>query len=250
MPSRRPVLSAAPTRRRERRLLLPLLVIIGAVLLIVLAIAAQGGSQSAEEGLGGDAGEIVEGETEGPDLTEFERRDPADPLAAGPVDAPVGLIVFSDYQCRFCAQWNLQTLPAMMELADAGELRIEWRDINVFGEASERAARASHAAAKQGQFWEYHELLFANGERRSDAGLTDQGLTELAASLGLDTAQFTTDMNSAETAAEVARNAELGINLGATSTPVFLLGGQPISGAQPTEVFLEAYETARAAAKS
>lgn len=231
-------------------MLLPLIIIVGAGLLIVLAIAAQGGAKSADEGLGGAAGEIVEGEAEGPDLTEFERRDPADPLAAGPVDAPVGLIVFSDYQCRFCAQWNLQTLPAMMELADAGDLRIEWRDINVFGEASERAARASHAAAKQGKFWEYHELLFANGEKRPDADLTDQGLTELAATLGLDLAQFATDLNSTETAAEVSRNAELGINLGATSTPVFLLGGQPISGAQPTEVFLQAYETARAAAKS
>lgn len=231
-------------------MLLPLIIIVGAGLLIVLAIAAQGGAKSADEGLGGAAGEIVEGEAEGPDLTEFERRDPADPLAAGPVDAPVGLIVFSDYQCRFCAQWNLQTLPAMMELADAGDLRIEWRDINVFGEASERAARASHAAAKQGKFWEYHELLFANGEKRPDADLTDQGLTELAATLGLDLAQFGTDLNSTETAAEVSRNAELGINLGATSTPVFLLGGQPISGAQPTEVFLQAYETARAAAKS
>lgn len=230
-------------------MLVPLMVIIGAALLLILVFAMQSGAGNAEDGpTEGAAGEILEDESQGPDLTEFERRDPADLLAAGPIDAPVGLIVFSDYQCGYCAKWNNDTLPVMMELAEKGELRIEWRDINVFGEASERAARASLAAAKQGKYWEYHAQLFANGEKRSDAGLTDAGLTELAISLGLDAGKFTSDLNSAETAAEVAGNAELGINLGATSTPVFLLGGQPISGAQPTEVFVQAYEAALAAA--
>lgn len=238
--------------RRQRRMWLPLLVVIGAALLVVMVFAMQGGSNGSDSSLDQmvDTGSSASGDPSAaaPDLTAHERRDKADLLAAGPVDAPVGMVVFSDYQCGFCARWNNDTLPTMMALADAGELRIEWRDLNVFGETSERASRASVAAAKQGKFWEYHNALFPNGEKLSEQGLSEQGLTELAASFGLDTDQFAIDMNSVATANEVVANAQLGLDLGAASTPVFLLGGQPISGAQPTEVFVQAFETARAAA--
>lgn len=43
------------------------------------------------------------------------------------------MIVFSDYQCPYCSSWNQDTLPAMMAYVDDDQLRIEWRDLNVFG---------------------------------------------------------------------------------------------------------------------
>lgn len=178
------------------------------------------------------------------DLTQFERRDAADLLSAGPVDAPVALVVFSDYQCGFCAKWSDETLPLMLERAEAGELRIEWRDVNIFGEDSERAALASYAAAQQGAFWEFHEALFPGGEKLSD--LSEAALISLADSLGLDTAQFSADMASDEAAAEIAQNAKLGLDLGAFSTPSFILGGTALVGAQPTEVFTSTLDAALA----
>ncbi|MGC0274795.1 DsbA family protein [Pseudactinotalea sp. Z1739] len=189
----------------------------------------------------------VEG-PEQPETEGVERRDADELLAAGPADAPVVLVVFSDYQCPFCAQWSAETLPVMMEYVDAGDLRIEWRDVNVFGEESERAARASYAAALQGGFWEYHEALFPDGQIRSHRELSEDGLTELAVEEGLDEEQFTADLNAPETAEEIDRNAQLGLDLGAYSTPTFILDGQPIIGAQPTEVFTDAVEAALAAA--
>lgn len=186
---------------------------------------------------------------EGPEQPEgetIERRDSEELLAAGPVDAPVVLVVFSDYQCPFCAQWSEETLPVMMDYAEAGDLRIEWRDVNVFGEDSERAARASYAAALQDNFWEYHEELFPEGQIRSHRELTDEGLTELAEDVGLDGEQFATDMNDPATVEEIDRNAQMGMDLGAYSTPSFVLGGEPIIGAQPTEVFTDAVEAALA----
>ena len=56
--------------------------------------------------------------------------------------------------------------------------------------------------------------------------------------------QFSTDMNSAEANSEIERNEDLGIEHGATSTPVFILGGTPMVGAQPSETFLQAYDDA------
>lgn len=157
--------------------------------------------------------------------------------------------MFSDYQCPFCARWSAQTLPAMMEHIDAGNLRIEWREINVFGPASERAARASYAAAVQGALWEYRDALFADGETRSEGELSEESLIALAGELGPDPEQFTADLAAEETAQVIATNQQFGFDLGATSTPVFILGGQPIVGAQPTEVFEDAFQTALDAAE-
>ena len=120
------------------------------------------------------------------DLTVVERRDPQDPLGIGPADAPVTLVVFSDYQCPYCAKWSTETLPELAPYIAAGDLRLEWRDVNIFGEASERGARATYAAALQGQFPAMHGALFADGLTRSEGELSDERLSALALELGLD----------------------------------------------------------------
>lgn len=182
-----------------------------------------------------------------PDLSQFELRSPDDLLAAGPVDAPVGVVVFSDYQCKFCAKWSSETLPLILDYAKEGKVRVEWRDVNIFGDDSERAALASYAAAKQGKFWEYHDELFADGKSRKGSGLSEKSLAKLAADLGLDTKQFTTDVKSEEAAKMIDSNAQLGLQLGVYSTPAFLVDGEPVMGAQPKSVFIDKIEAALAA---
>lgn len=232
-------------------------VIVGAITLLLLAAvtwwsttASDDQTPAAQTGVatGPDAPTEVEGPAE-IDPSGVERRDPEELLALGPVDAPVVLVVFSDYQCPFCAQWSKETLPEMIEHAEAGDLRIEHRDVNVYGEASERASRAAYAAAQQDEFLAYHDALYPDGEIRPKSELTEESLTEIAVGLGLDAEQFTADMNSSETAEQVAANQQLGLDLGAYSTPAFLLGGQPIVGAQPTQVFQDAFEAALAASE-
>ncbi|MCP2285965.1 Protein-disulfide isomerase [Promicromonospora umidemergens] len=242
------------TRRRSTRGWMTPVVVTGVAALLVglvVALTQTGPDAAGEPAPTGDVPAVIEEPEQSaqPDLTSAERRDPDDPLAAGPVDAPVTLVVFSDYQCPFCARWSHETLPLMMEHVETGDLRIEWRDVNVFGPASERAARASYAAALQGQFWEYHDALFAGGEKRAEAELSDEALTALAEELGLDTEQFGTDMESSAAATQIDRNAQLGLDLGAFSTPVFLMGGEPLVGAQPSQVFADAFEQALAAAE-
>ena len=253
--------------RQSPSWLVPTVVIAGAALLIAAivwlnapepdpqaspeATASQGATPNAEQPEPPEAApapgvpsDVVEPEELS--LSDAERRDSQDLLAIGPVDAPVVLVVFSDYQCPYCARWSAETLPVMMEFANEGDLRIEWRDVNVFGQDSERAARASYAAALQGKFWEYHHELFADGVPRSAGDLSEEALVALATQLGLDGQRFADDMALDATAAEIARNQDLGIGLGAFSTPSFVLGGQPIVGGQPTEVFVDAFDLAYA----
>ena len=153
------------------------------------------------------------------------------PLADGPVDAPVTLVVFSDYQCPYCAAWSQDTLPTMLDYVDSGDLRIEWREVNVFG-SDRQAAEAAYAAALQDKPSESREL-FAGGKPRSPEELSPEALTSVAADIGLDIDQFEEDMNSSETAEAVDKNAAMGTELGAFSTPTSSSTLSPTSGPSP-----------------
>lgn len=180
------------------------------------------------------------------DLSAQERRDAEDPLAEGEVDAPVTLVVFTDYQCQYCARWTHDTLPTMREYVERGELRIEWRDVNIYGADSRRAARASVAAALQGRHAQYHDALFAEGRPPSVDALQDDGLIALADQLGLDHERFVADLHSQQTAQITAENEAQGQELGVFSTPSFILAGEPLTGAQPTSIFTEKVDAALA----
>lgn len=242
------------TSTRSTSLLFPIIVVIAALVLIAAVLVLNwdkigGGDEPEAPRAGGDGpgGQSAPADVQGPesiDLTSIENRDPDYPLAVGPVDAPVVLVVFSDFQCSFCARWSADTLPAMMNHVDASQLRIEWVDIALFGADSERAARAAYAAGLQGRYLDYHDALFADGQIRDGAELTDEALIETAGNIGLDIEQFEADFASPSTAEVIASHHEKAIDLGAMSTPAFILGGQPIVGAQPTEVFESAFQAA------
>lgn len=250
-------MNAKTVRRRGRNWTVPAIVIavLAAVILLSLGLGgADSREQSAAEDpagqqTGADSATDSQQSYEEPDFSFAERHDPSDLTTTGTADAPVTLVVFSDYQCPFCAQWSHDSLPAMLEYVEAGDLRIEWRDLMVFGAESEQAALASYAAAKQDAYLEFHDALFLDNQIRTESELSEDALVALAAELGLDAEQFATDMAAPETAAAVASNQQLAQDLGVNSTPIFILGGTPIIGAQPTEVFTNTLEDKLAAVK-
>lgn len=253
----------------RRRLLVPVLIIACTLALVAAVLwirpgqedeqAAQTGAPSASDGAaaadaalddtgaGGPHGPAPT-ELAAPDLSSEEGRDPDDLLAEGPVDAPVTIVVFTDYQCPYCARWSHETAPVLREYVERGELRIEWRDVNIYGEDSERAARATLAAAMQGEHISFHDRLFEDGEIRTGEELSEEALIGIAEDLGLDIEQFREDLDSEEVAQTVQDHAAQGLRLGAMSTPSFLVGGEPTVGAQPTEVFVEMVDEALAEA--
>jgi len=244
--------SATRSPRRSAWIIPGLILLVAAGLMGVSALRGGGdpGGGTGAAGTSSQSGAAAPSPTSSPATTlDMARRDPNDPLAAGPVDAPVVLVAYSDYQCPFCAMWVHDTEPAMMKLVAAGDLRIEWRDVNVYGPNSTRAAQAAYAAGLQGKFWEYHDGLYAGGKKRDPSGLSPQALTVLATDLGLDVPRFTADFTSSAVAAAVQANADEGAKIGVTSTPSFLIGGHPVIGAQPTQVFVDAVQSALAEAK-
>ncbi|OEJ95299.1 DsbA family protein [Streptomyces thermolilacinus] len=199
--------------------------------------AAPSAAPGAQEGLYAEAAKLA-------------RRDAKDTLAAGRADAPVVLIEYADFQCGYCGKFARDTEPALMEkYVEKGVLRIEWRNFPIFGEDSERVARAAWAAGQQGRFWEFHRAAYA--EDAKEKGFGKDQLTVLAREAGVkDLARFGRDLDGAAARQAVKRDQDEGFALGVASTPSFLINGRPVSGAQPLETFTAAIDEAAAKAKA
>jgi protein-disulfide isomerase len=161
--------------------------------------------------------------------------------ARGPADAPVTLVVFSDFECPFCAK--VSGVLEQIEQEYPGKLRIAFKHRPLpFHTEARTAARAAIAAQAQGRFWEYHDALF----QRAREGLDQDVLERRAAELGLDVARFGQDMRSPEVEAALAADAEDAARLKIAGTPTLFVNGRRVVGAQPIEVLRAAVDRALA----
>ncbi len=235
---------------RRSRLVVPAVVALVAAMATLAAVfvpRAGGGSASAGSPSAPTASKTADAADV---LKQLARRKPGDPTALGDPDAPVVLVAYSEFQCPFCGKFARDTEPTLIKrYVEPGTLRIEWRDFPYLGPESTAAAHAARAAGAQGKFWQYHDALYAEQVTPNSGALSDQHLVDVARSLGLDVARFRTDMTSDATAAAVQQDFAEGQAIGVTGTPAFLVNGQPIIGAQPTEAFVQAIQQAAVAAQ-
>ncbi|MDU0479080.1 thioredoxin domain-containing protein [Staphylococcus chromogenes] len=184
----------------------------------------------------GSAGPLEKAE----DLPKVHRRNAEDPFAIGPVDAPVVISEFSDFECPFCARYATQTEDTLIkEYVDRGLVRIEWNDMPINGPAAMAGAKAGRAAAEQGKFYEFKHALYAEAAKKNghpEFGPADY--ERFAAQAGVpDMAKFKADAASTKYDHVLEQAKQYGGELGVNGTPGFLIGTKFISGAQPTEVF-------------
>src|SRR5205085_4070096 len=114
--------------------------------------------------------------------------DPRRDHVRGPLDAPVTVVEYGDFECPFCGQAEPVLRELLHDFADVGYV---WRHLplNDVHPHAQLAAEAAEAAAEQGAFWEMHDLLLD----RQDA-LEPDDLVGYAAELGLDVKRFTEDL--------------------------------------------------------
>lgn len=229
------------------------LVVIAAALIAYLLMRPGGDGASAAPAAGPSVATLATDAEAGDGGAEgrrppVERRQAGDPLALGAPDAPVAMVVFSDYRCPFCAKFSRDIEPELVKrYVDAGRLRIEWRDFPIFGPQSMSAARAGRAAAEQGKFWEFNRAVYGAAPERSKADLTDAALIEFARQAGVsDIARFTASMRGNTFDAAINADLARGTGIGVPSTPAFLINDVPMLGAQPTEDFVRAIDAALA----
>lgn len=157
------------------------------------------------------------------DLAELV--DPEVDHVRGRFEAPVTLVEYGDFECPYCGRAE----PVVEELVAAfgDDLAFVFRHLPLgdVHEHAELAAEAAEAAAAQGKFWEMHDALFAPG-----LPLSERGLVERAAALGLDVDRFIKDLHERRHALRVARDIASADDSGAPGTPTFFINGRRYSG--------------------
>ncbi len=158
----------------------------------------------------------------------------------GPVDAPVTLVEYGDFQCPFCGMAE----PAVRELLrDFGDVRYVWRHLplNDVHANAQLAAEASEAAAAQGRFWEMYDVLLAHQDHLAPADLIGY-----AERIGLDVDRFTADVENHAGSARVAEDVDGADLSGVSGTPTFFVNGRRHYGAYDLETLKRLVRGARA----
>jgi protein-disulfide isomerase len=152
----------------------------------------------------------------------------------GPDDAVVTIIEFSDFQCPYCAR-VVPTIDRILKKYPT-QVRFVFRHLPLtqIHPRAQAAAEASACADNQGNFWDYHDLVFANNKAVSDEDLEDH-----ASELGLDMEAFRQCVQNRETQQLVEADIAAGKSLRITGTPSFVINGLPFHGARGIKEFKE-----------
>ena len=160
----------------------------------------------------------------------------------GPVDAPVTLVEYGDFECPFCGLAEPAVRDLLREFGDVGYV---WRNLPLSDvhPNAQLAAEAAEAAAIQGRFWEMHDLLLAHQD-----ALDPDDLVRYAQQIGLDVERFATDLRTHAGAARVADDVDSADLSGVSGTPTFFVNGRRHFGAYDLETLSNAVRLAGARA--
>lgn len=151
----------------------------------------------------------------------------------GPINAPVTVVEFGDFQCPFCKAFHDTTFQSLLN-AYPNQIRFVFRNfpLTQIHPQAEIAAEAAACANEQNKFWEMSDLLFANQDH-----LTSDDLKGYAVTLGLNATQFNSCLDTSKYSQTIQQDITDGTSYGVTGTPTFFIDGIPLAGAQSLSAF-------------
>jgi protein-disulfide isomerase len=156
----------------------------------------------------------------------------------GKTNAPITVVMFSDFQCSHCAAAHPILQRVMTEYGDKIRFVVRNYPLESIHENALRAAVAANAAHAQGKFFEYIEILYNNQNN-----LDEVSLKKYAAQIGLNQKQFDLDLGSEKSFALVRRDLQDGTKYGVASTPTVFVNGVKVR-ANSAQGFRRAIERA------
>jgi protein-disulfide isomerase len=153
------------------------------------------------------------------------------PTSSTGVENTVEIILFSDFQCSFCAQFARPFRELQSKGVEGVQIAVKFRHFPLgIHPAAPLAHRAALAAGEQGKFWEMHDLLFVN-----QTAFKRDDLVQYATLLGLDIDRFRKDLESDHIGQLIETDKAEGQRLGVQGTPTFFVNGKAYSGAWPLD---------------
>jgi protein-disulfide isomerase len=163
----------------------------------------------------------------------------------GNKDAKVTVVEYADYRCPFCEKWYTSVMPDLKaKYIGTNKIKFIYQDFAFLGPDSNTAAEASHCAADQNKFWQYHDYLFAHQGSESGDWASAANQKTFAKALGLNASQFNQCLDSGKYKQEVLDETAAGKKYGVSGTPSVFVNGQIIVGAQPLSTFIQAIDAA------
>jgi len=154
-------------------------------------------------------------------------RSPVSHVVGNP-NGDVNLVEFFDYNCAYCRR----ALPDVVKLVNEdGKIRLVLKELPIFGDDSEAAAKLALASNKQGKYFEMHQKLFSEpGKAGKDKAL------RIAKELGLDVDQLQKDAEDPDIKKALDEAKDLAQTLNLQGTPLYLIGDRVVAGA-PDDLF-------------
>lgn len=133
------------------------------------------------------------------------------------------VIMYSDYECPFCAR----TFAVVKKVRAEENFTFALRHFPLVAHPhAEVAAEASECAAEQGRFWEYSSALFEKGNT-----LSDETFDAIASKVGLDMVGFASCLASHRYTDVVKATRRDGDQRRIRGTPITYINGRRVEGA-------------------
>jgi protein-disulfide isomerase len=233
-------------RRREElrnRIIVVVLVVVGALLVtFALIVPSVNNARKAAS-----ATQTAENATPIPVvvITPQVFNTKVDGLHLGDPNAPVKVDVFSDFRCSACLYYvqNIES-GVIQKYVETGKVYYSYHNYIVIDggdgtDASYRSAIAALCASEQGQFWSYHNTLFANQITESASLYTNERLVKMAENLKLDVTAFNQCFQAKKYASVIQNDIADGQSLKITGTPSVFVNGTLLSNFQQVPQAIE-----------
>lgn len=159
-------------------------------------------------------------------LNDKQKEELKQGQSRGASDAKVVLSEFADFQCPACKAFE----PTLAEILaeNEGKVRLVFKHFPLYPSPHKNAmvsAYAAESAAKQGKFWEMHDKLYVTQEDWAELGDPKDKFIEYARELGLNTDDFSRDLNAETGKDTIKRDKDFGLELGIQGTPTVFIDG-------------------------
>jgi protein-disulfide isomerase len=176
-------------------------------------------------------------------MTQLVQPVTEDDHIAGPMDAPLTLVEYGDFECPHCGAAHPVVKEIQRLLGDS--LRFVYRHfpLTQIHPHAQPAAEASEAAAAQDAFWEMHDIIFENQD-----ALTNRDLVRYAAAIDIDAGKVAEELVAGTWEPRVRRDFLSGVRGGVNGTPAFFINGIRHDGALDLHSLLVALRESAATA--